>query len=463
MSWIKPLLIIPPISIGVGAIYLATQNRQEPVQFEVVEPSTVARVITVRHRSYAPQISGFGIVEPTHTWEAIPQVSGRVIEVDPNFIRGGFIEAGTPIIRLSPIDYELEIAEAMASIEGTNADIEELNLTRETLQLSLDIQREALVIEQAELERRLELQSRGVTAARAVEEQQAAVLQQRAAIQDLENELALLPARLRALETSRTSAEVALEVAELNLERTVLRLPFDARVAEADVEIAQFVTSGNSVGLFDGIASAEINVQIPQNQIRALSEAVLRAAAERGEAVSRLRPDFDMLRASVRLVHEQSDFSWSGRVVRISDTVDPETRSIGIIVEVSDPYGRSIPSMRPPLVKGMFAEVELSAPPIENAVLIPRSAVREGEVSVVDEENRLQRVAVTVAFVENDVLLISEGLSLGDQVLVSDLTAPLPGLLLRPVHDVDVEDRLDQMVSRHDETDPSVTAQDTAE
>ena len=53
--------------------------------------------------------------------------------------------------------------------------------------------------------------------------------------------------------------------------------------------------------------------------------------------------------------------SWDAEVKRISDTVDPETRSIGVIVSVPEPYGQAKPGLRPPLIKGMFAEVELHA------------------------------------------------------------------------------------------------------
>ena len=61
----------------------------------------------------------------------------------------------------------------------------------------------------------------------------------------------------------------------------------------------------------------------------------------------------------VRLGFPETGLGWEVEVTRISDTVDPETRSIGVIVSVPSPYGRVRPGERPPLIKGMFASVEL--------------------------------------------------------------------------------------------------------
>ncbi|MEO1200196.1 MAG: hemolysin D [Pseudomonadota bacterium] len=443
MSIAKRLLILPPILIGAGIVYWAVANRPPPERVELSEPATVARVITVAPRDFTPRVSGFGTVEPANTWEAIPQVSGRVIEVHPDFARGAFVPEGTVLVRLATEDYELEIAEAIATIEGSDADIEELQLNQETLSASLAIQRDVLALEESQLARQQELLSRGVTSDQVVEDQQSAVLQQRATVQDLENELSLIPSRLRALETTKARAEVSLGIAELNLSRTVLTAPFDARVAEANIEAEQFAASGASIGTLDGLAAAEIDVQIPPNQMRGFILLSFDGLVETYADVRAIAPNLARLSAKVQIGFDDLGIVWPATVVRISDMVDPETRSIGVIVQVADPYGEINPSIHPPLVKGMFTEVDLFGPVFESAILVPRNAIREGQAAIVGNDNRLQRVPVTIGYEIGDVALIIDGLSIGDQVIVSDLATMVSGMLLAPIDDPDAEARLD--------------------
>ena len=64
------------------------------------------------------------------------------------------------------------------------------------------------------------------------------------------------------------------------------------------------------------------------------------------------------LSATVRL--PEFSLGWEARFARMSDTIDPQTRTVGVIVEVDDPYEGVRPGVRPPLVKEMFVEVEIS-------------------------------------------------------------------------------------------------------
>ncbi len=88
----------------------------------------------------------------------------------------------------------------------------------------------------------------------------------------------------------------------------------------------------------------------------------------------------------MRLGGEQID--WVGTVNRTSDTIDPQTGTFGVIVRVDNAYTSASPGRRPPLTKGMFVEVSLQAPP-RIGLVVPRSAVRNGRVLLVDGDSRL--------------------------------------------------------------------------
>ncbi|MEO1689647.1 MAG: hemolysin D, partial [Pseudomonadota bacterium] len=129
---------------------------------------------------------------------------------------------------------------------------------------------------------------------------------------------------------------------------------------------------------------------------------------------------------------------------RISDAVDPETRSIGVIVRVADPYAGAVPGERPPLIKGMFVRVTLSAPPVDGAILLPRSAIRDGRVRIADAQDRLAYVEVETIFSAGGIVVLAEGaLQEGARVIVSDPSPAIEGLLLAPEPDPQAEARLD--------------------
>ena len=66
-------------------------------------------------------------------------------------------------------------------------------------------------------------------------------------------------------------------------------------------------------------------------------------------------------------------------------------------------------------------------------IVIPRSAIRNGRVYVMDENNRLQIRKVSKLFDQRDQSVIKQGLQAGEQLVLSDLIPAVEGMLLKPV------------------------------
>jgi multidrug efflux pump subunit AcrA (membrane-fusion protein) len=133
---------------------------------------------------------------------------------------------------------------------------------------------------------------------------------------------------------------------------------------------------------------------------------------------------------------------WDAEFVRISDAIDAETRTIGVVVAVDDPIALAIPGRRPPLSKGMFVKVAIRGDPLRDRVLVPRHAVRAGSVLLADDDNRLSRRAVEVTFEQQGISVIESGLDGGERVLVTDVVPRVEGMRLEPVIDEDETMRL---------------------
>ncbi|MGM0584405.1 MAG: efflux RND transporter periplasmic adaptor subunit, partial [Pseudomonadota bacterium] len=152
----------------------------------------------------------------------------------------------------------------------------------------------------------------------------------------------------------------------------------------------------------------------------------------------------------LRTVFQGVEASWEAEVRRISDVMDPETRSIGIMVSVPDPYGQVVPGQRPPLIKGMFVRVILTGPPVEDVILLPRASIREGRALVIDPDNRLRLREVEVAYEDGDLAVIVGGLEPGARVVTSDVAPVIEGRLLAPERDEDTEARLQAAAAPRD-------------
>jgi len=103
---------------------------------------------------------------------------------------------------------------------------------------------------------------------------------------------------------------------------------------------------------------------------------------------------------------------------------------VGVIVAVENPYGAVQPGVRPPLTKGMFVETIVLGRPRDDVIAVPRAAVRDGVVFLMDEESRLRRQAVEVAAVQGQLAIVSDGLSGGEVLVLSDVAPAIDGMLL---------------------------------
>jgi hypothetical protein len=114
-------------------------------------------------------------------------------------------------------------------------------------------------------------------------------------------------------------------------------------------------------------------------------------------------------------------------VVRAEGKLDERTRMINVVIRVDKPY-----ETKPPLAAGLFVTVEIKGRTLENALMLPRSALRENNIVwVVDENGQLTFRKVSVARLTSDAVLVEGGLKDGEMVVVSSLKAVTDGMQVR--------------------------------
>ena len=423
-------LFLVPLGIGVAAAVWLLRSGQDPEHLPEREVARPVRVIEAPSLAAVPRAVGYGSVEPGTTWQAIAEVGGRVVEVHDRLEVGAILRAGAVLLRIDRTDYDLALAEAKADHQATEAQLAELEAREENARASLAIEREAFDLAMAELERQEKLAAQGAVSRSALEGQKRSTLAQRQRVQAEANMLNLVPAERQVLQARLERLRSLIFAAERDIERTTVILPFDGRIAALATELGQVATPGQVLVEADGIMVAEVAAQVPVSHMRGLIPAADSLGAE---ITAGNLSDLFTIRATVR--HPEVAGVWPARFARVSPTIDPRTRTVGIIVEVDEPYRRAQPGIRPPLVKGMFVEVVLSGRP-RDAVVIPSGAVHGGAVYVAADEDRLARRPIEVSLSQPSFLVVAEGIEAGDRVVVSDLFPAIEGMLLDPVDDV---------------------------
>ncbi len=379
MTWLDrrtlPLAILA-LGIGAAALLIATRPRVAPIPPEARVP--LVRVLEVEPQTLRLSVHTHGEVRPRTESDLVPEVSGTVRWISPSLVSGGFFAAGEPLLRIDRLDYEIALEAARATRARAESDAARA---------------------ERELERQRTLAQRDIASA--------------ARLDDAESAARSAAAALRQAQAARVQAE-------RNLERTELRAPYAGRVRSAQVDLGQFVSRGAPVARIYAVDFAEVRLPIPDDALAHLDLALLPGEELPGPEV-RLRADF-----AGRLQQ------WTGRVVRTEGELDPKTRMVHVVARVDDPYRPAEPGAAP-LSVGLFVDAEIAGREVENAVRIPRAALREGaRIWVADAEDRLRILPVEVVQRGRDEVVIRGALAPGTRVILSALAVPVEGMPVRP-------------------------------
>ncbi|WP_238388589.1 efflux RND transporter periplasmic adaptor subunit [Roseimaritima ulvae] len=435
------MLFVPPLLVGVVLAVWIVGNRPQPELEVADETSRMLRVIEVPVVAVLPQVVGYGTATPGQTWQAVAQVDGRIVEVHKELESGSFVSKDQLLLKIDPTEYEYAVAQLEAEIEQAKAQIEELTRTEENLQASMEIERDALSVTQREMKRIEELDARNATAQSEVDAQQRSLLTQQQRLQEQSSALNLMPARKQSQQANLALKQAQLAQAQLDLKHTEIRAPFDCRLGTVTLDVGQYVGTGQS--LFEAYSNdlVEVEAQAPMREVRRLIHNPTGAAVFEEISMQRVRDMFNV-QAIVEMASADISARWPARFMRIRETLDPQTRSLSLVVGVDDPYKQVVPGVRPPLLQGTYCRVTLIGQARPDQVIVPRHALHDGHVHVLDDERRLRRQPVQVEFRQSEFAVIRSGLKGGETLVVSDPTPAIEGMLVEPLPDESLHERL---------------------
>lgn len=373
-----------PILLLIGAVLIAgllIHFKPAPSEVAPERPITNVEVITVQPESIQLSVRSQGTLLPKVETDLSVEVSGRIIEIADNFVAGGYFQKGDVLLRIDPADYKAAVAAREADLTGAK-----------------------LVLAQ---EQALAEQAADDWAAMGEGEASALTLRQ--------PQLAQAKARL-------ASAEAALDQAKRDLERTEIKAPYRGRVLSKNVDFGQYVQANpaNPIARIYATDQAEIRLPITERETNFLE--------------TRTR---SVKKVYLRRPNVENSPVWLARLVRTEATIEPSSRLLYLVAEISNPFDPKPNSETQALRRGSFLSAEIEGRTIQNAYSLPRYALRGSDtLYVLSEENTLHTRQVEIVKSDTARVVIESGLQPGERVAISPIAYYLEGM---PVNIINTE------------------------
>lgn len=358
----------------------SAQNISAKVKSEIrasQAPSVV--VVEVQADTYKALVKGYGEVAPRYAITYTAEVSGRVDKLMPGFETGKIVKKGDILAQLENISYQQAVAQANSSLA----------------QAELDLLEEQRTGEQA----RLEWQRSGLNG-------------------KPNSPLVLRAPQLAVQKAVLENAQYSLKKAQQDLEKTVIRSPFDALVIKRNIQPGSFVQVGSSVAQLYSTDRVEIKIPLSARQWANLPKTTNKSLSEKPAD-----------KWPVTLYSSASNSSWQGYVIRIEQHVDSTSRQRSLIVAVDHPFAQDVG-----LFPGTFVQAHIEGALLNNTWELPASAIsQQGDIWFINEDNQLSKVAANKLFEKAESVYVRPIDNLASaKIIKRPLSSYVVGMLVIP-------------------------------
>ena len=377
LQYVVPFFVLLAV---VALLAFAMLNRPVPEKNEPTAILPVVEVLEVRTESITLEAESQGTVQPRTETLLVAEVSGRIESVSNAFFAGGYFKKGDPLVEIDPVDYQANLANAKSRFAEAR----------------LAFEQEKALADQA----REDWESFGRGEA---------------------TDLALRKPQLERAAAMMESAKAAVQIAERDLARTIVRAPYDGRIKEKYADVGQMVGARQSqLARIYSTDTAEIRLPLALDQLSFL---------ELPETYSNYARVNSKPKVTLSAEYGGETHEWTGVLDRTEGAIDARTRLSYVVAQVERPFEKSAHNDRPPLKVGLFVEASIEGRQIDRAFRIPRRALHEGNiVHAIDRENRIVIKEVSVLQKGVDSVIVTDGLSDGDRLCLTPLEYVVMGM-----------------------------------
>ncbi|MCK4913068.1 MAG: efflux RND transporter periplasmic adaptor subunit [Planctomycetes bacterium] len=375
---VLPLAVIM-LGILIAAIMMATKpkSKRQPMSRQ----SRLVEVISAKPQDVTITIDAMGTVIAAVAVDLKPQVSGKIVEVSPDFVPGGIFKKGRTLMKIEPDDYQLVVQQAKAEVATAKSN---LKLEQGNQQVA---QREYELLE-------------GI-------------------VSGSDKELMLRKPQLISAESSLDIANAKLGQAELDLGRTYIKSPFDAVIKDKAVDIGDTVSASNTLVTLAGTDEYWIEVMLPVDELK-----WIQMPGTNGNDGSKVK------------IYNSSGWGDGeyriGRVIRLRPQLETNGRMAQLLVVVEDPLLLDDENSENKLLLGSYVRVEINGQKLKSVFSLDRSLLHDGDnIRLFSNDKTLIIKPVKVLYKGKNNVIIADGIKEEDKIITTDLAAPVVGMGLR--------------------------------
>lgn len=281
------------------------------------EAPAAVETATVERGTFTDRAEFVGTLEARARAELYAKTPGQIEELRAE--TGERVEAGRVLAVIENDEQEQGLAQARAALRRTEA--------------TLTQRRAALQVAETTARRLRQLSAQNLLPQQDLDDTEAALLAARAQVQVAEAQV--------------EEARAQLQGAQVELARTLVTAPFAGHIGKRHLDVG--ARAGNDQPLFSLVDLSVIRTTVPLTERDA-------ARVEPGQPA---------------VLHTDSfpERSFEGRVARMASVFDPQTHTTEAEIEIDNPEGLLKP--------GMFATVTIDFESLEDALLVPATALVE--------------------------------------------------------------------------------------
>jgi RND family efflux transporter MFP subunit len=367
----RKLLPVLIVLAAVIILIVMTALKAKPQKNKPLEYVPLVKTIALKEEEVVFTIEGTGTVTPTQEISLLSQVSGEIISLSENMKRGGRFSKGETLIKVNPIDYQLQVEAAQAEVARNLVDFQ--------------LKKEEMLIANEEW--------KSYNGSSSPKQASPLVLKK--------PQLDLAKANLQA-------AQARLKIAQLNLERTHIKAPFNGSVKLKNVSVGQYISLGTNLATLFNSDLAQITISLNNEELQWFNL----EAPHKSKAI-----------ISAQLAGKLTE--WNGWLDRFSAELNASNRMVDAIIRVNQNEQKT------PLLSGLFVNVSLTANKTLSAFKAPLTAVRNYNEIWVVNDGKLDIRMVEILRRDDSNAYFKGGVTNGDALIISDLSYVSQGMKVK--------------------------------
>ena len=375
-KYIRPIFII---GFGLAVAYFLYWLGQTKPQSVSDAPPIDVEVEILKPTNHQILISSTGTTQPITQTALTSEVGGEIIYRSKKFSEGSSVIEGEILAKIDDTDLQLQYNNALLQLR--------------TAEVQSQVQKaEAEVAEEA-------WKKIGEGTAK---------------------DLTLKKPQLKQVEAALNVAKAQVESAKKKLDKTDITAPYTGRIQSVNIDLGSTILPGQPVGVIYTANQIEISLPVKDSDLAFLDIPMDGRKLNDNEK--------SLVKASA--LYKGKLQVWTGNIERVDGVIDPVTRMIKIIASFKNEF---LEENQTTLPIGLFVEAEINGKFLENVFIVPNvSLTTNNEILIVDRNNQIEMRKIVVLKKLKDSVIIKDGLSIGERIIVSKLNIATSGMDVNP-------------------------------